>query len=122
MNAPPYVRLTPETIDAIAEALAEKLRPGAPPSRLVCAKELGDALGVSRTFVYAHADALGARRLGGGKRQTLRFDLSEARTAYGNLANARPRELPKKTAPRRRRKPEPDASLLPIRGRASGSG
>jgi hypothetical protein len=39
------------------------------------AQDLADALGVSRGFVYAHADELGAIPLGTGPKPRLRFDV-----------------------------------------------
>ena len=41
------------------------------------ARGVAETYGVSRDFVYAHADELGAIRLGSGPRARLRFDLLE---------------------------------------------
>jgi hypothetical protein len=69
----PTVRLTEEQIDRIAERVAERLREPTR-SQLVDAATLAGQLGVSRDFVYAHARALGGKRLGRGPRERLRFD------------------------------------------------
>jgi len=49
------------------------------PSRLVDAGTVAAVLGVSRAWVYEHADELGGVRLGGGAKPRLRFDLNVAR-------------------------------------------
>lgn len=63
----------------IAERVVELL--DAEPARalrthntLIDAIEAASRLGVSRDWVYAHADELGAQRLGSGSRARLRFD------------------------------------------------
>ncbi len=48
-------------------------------SPLVDAIALARLLGVSRAYVYEHADELGALRLGGGPKARLRFDLVTVR-------------------------------------------
>jgi hypothetical protein len=48
---------------------------------LVDAGALSALLGVSRRYVYEHADELGAVRLGGGSKPRLRFDAHAAKTA-----------------------------------------
>ena len=55
-------------------ALPGAVRPGAP--ELVDAATLARRLGVSRDYVYRHADELGARPVGGarGRGRLLRFD------------------------------------------------
>lgn len=50
-------------------------------SEPVDAATLAGILGVSRAYVYEHADRLGAIRLGTGKRARLRFDVASARAA-----------------------------------------
>jgi hypothetical protein len=44
---------------------------------LISAAEVAELWGVERDWVYEHADRLGARRLGAGKRPRLRFDPDE---------------------------------------------
>lgn len=69
------MRLEPDDIDAIAERVLALLRDELQtPARLVDAGSLAQALGVDRTWVYAHADELHAVRLG-GEHGRLRFDL-----------------------------------------------
>jgi hypothetical protein len=49
------------------------------PSGLVDAGTVAAVLGVSRAWVYDHADELGGVRLGDGAKPRLRFDLNAAR-------------------------------------------
>lgn len=102
---------------AIAEHLADLLQ-HRPRVHLVDAATLAAALGVSRDFVYAHANELGGERIGNGPRGRLRFDLDNALAAYApNPASKEPPAPPKPTPKRRRRKPTSGATrLLPIRG------
>jgi hypothetical protein len=71
------VTLDAADIEAIARRVAELIaeRPGEPAARLVDAAHVAALLGVERDWVYAHADQLGAIRLGGPKGR-LRFDLA----------------------------------------------
>jgi hypothetical protein len=74
------LRLAPESVEEIAGRLAELLRGTTepqPPQRLISAAKVAESWGVERSWVYAHADQLGARRLGTGKRPRLRFDPEE---------------------------------------------
>jgi hypothetical protein len=74
------VRLTPSDIEALARRIAELVRPAraAPlPRRLMTAAEVAQWWGVERSWVYAHAEELGARRIGTGERPRLRFDPDE---------------------------------------------
>jgi len=75
--------LSADQLDVIAVRVAELLRP-APSARLVDAQTVADALGVSRDTVYAHADRLGGRRIGDGKRPRLRFELEQALEAWNH--------------------------------------
>jgi hypothetical protein len=82
------VALDPDDIERIAQRVAELLandhwmsrahaRAGAPEAvRLVDAATVARTLGVTRDWVYLHANELGAIRLG-GKRGRLRFDLQK---------------------------------------------
>ncbi len=65
---------------------ADDLQPQRGAPRLVDARELAARLGVSRDYVYAHADELGAVRLGGDSKPRLRFDLEAAREAMSRYA------------------------------------
>ncbi len=77
------VKLTPSEIDAIVDRVAELLqsrrtaRPARSRLRMVTAAEVARWCGVERSWVYAHADELGARKIGTGERPRLRFDLAE---------------------------------------------
>jgi hypothetical protein len=84
---------------------------------LVDAQTLADRLGVSRAFIYEHADELGALRLGSGPRARLRFDVASAIACYAGRESPAADAAPAK-APRRRRKRGmgTNVSLLPIRG------
>lgn len=84
----------------------------APPvaARLVDAATLATILDVERDWVYAHAEQLGAVRLG-GPRGRLRFDLA---AVLRNL-NGEPVSGPQRTvAPRGTRLIQPGGELLPI--------
>lgn len=72
-------------VEAVAQRTAaivlERLagRPAVEP--LVDVAAVAHALGVSVAFVYEHADALGAIRLGSGPKARLRFDVEAAKAA-----------------------------------------
>jgi hypothetical protein len=89
MSAP--ITLDDATVQAIAEQTAlrtaELLRDERPRSILTNARRVADELGVDRSWVYAHADELGAIRLGDGPKPRLRFDLEAAREAFGCYAS-----------------------------------
>jgi hypothetical protein len=100
--------------------------------QVIDAAMLAERLGVSRWFIYEHADELGGVRLGDGPRARLRFDLDQALEAW-NARSTSERSQPAKTpvapgsapTPRRTRTgrraaglPEP-GSVLAIRGPAS---
>lgn len=123
-------------VEAIAERVAEILRADAPEphnhSQLVSADALARRLGVSRSHIYEHADALGAIRLGEGKRARLRFDPETARAALSRYGSERSVPLNASAGaksatptPRKRRslaadRPQP-GSILPSRPRESSS-
>ena len=54
---------------------------------LLTAAQVARELQVSRSWVYQHAEELGARRLGDGPRGRLRFDLETVRAAGACLAS-----------------------------------
>lgn len=72
------LKLSPSAIEQIAQRVVELLREGTQtgPARYVDAATLASELGVERDWVYAHAEELGALRLGGPNGR-LRFDLPE---------------------------------------------
>lgn len=120
-----------EFVEAIAERVVDLLvARGVAPARsgMLTAGELADELGVARSFVYEHADELGAVRLGGGSKPRLRFDLGAARSALSCLAGKRS-EAPNASVggdsqqpspPRARRLPSrvpKPGAVLAVRGR-----
>ena len=127
------VTLTPEAIAAIAHRVVELLDArdhAIDAERLVDAATLALVLSVDRTWVYDHADELGAIRLGTGDRPRLRFipdRVAEALAAAAPCGSGRgpgtpaPQAQPGEPARPRRRRTPPGAQsvpqLLPIRGR-----
>jgi len=93
---------------------------------LVDAAELARVLGVSRDFVYAHADELGVLRIGEpgqgrGRHQVLRFDVDAVLERLAACEAGRESARPEAASPqgqRRRhgRRLGTSAPLLPIRG------
>jgi predicted DNA-binding transcriptional regulator YafY len=82
---------------------------------LVTAAQLADMLGVSRETVYEHANELGGKRIGNGKRGRLRFDPAVALDRWQH----RPADSSAHVAAvsdRTRRGRQPAVRLLPIRG------
>jgi hypothetical protein len=101
--------IVPEAlVEAIAERVVDKLleRVGTGPAS-VDAAEVARRLGLSRDYVYKHADELGAMRTGTGKRARLRFDLDRVQQSMQERDNGQSK------ISRRRR---PSAELLEIRG------
>lgn len=71
----PLEHLGEAAIEAIARRVAQLLRaPDVQGDGLLAAAQVAARLGVDRSWVYAHADELGAVRLGQGPRPRLRFD------------------------------------------------
>lgn len=98
-GSPPVLTHGAGLVEAVAQALAEATPEiavrvaahvaamlGAEPMsavpRAVDAATLARRLGVTRGFVYEHADELGGARLGDGPRARLRFDLDRALQAW----------------------------------------
>ncbi len=82
------LRLDPESIEALAHRLAELLTPREPVragAQLITAEEVAQWWGISRRWVYDHAEELGARRLGAGRRPRLRFDPDEVAERLGHV-------------------------------------
>ena len=52
---------------------------------MLSAAEVAELFGVSRRWVYDHAEVLGARQLGAGTRPRLRFDPEEVAERMGGL-------------------------------------
>lgn len=78
-----HERMHPDDIVALAQAVAANMsgashRKGSV-TRIYCtADELAARYGVSRDWVYTHADELGATRLGTGPRARMRFAVATA--------------------------------------------
>jgi hypothetical protein len=116
----------PESPRARADRLAANLDRGRR-GQLVDVETVAFYLDVTRDYVYAHAAELGARRLGGGKRPRLRFDLAELDRRLDSCSEVRaPAGDDSPASGAKRPRPRParagaSADLLPIRGgRASG--
>lgn len=80
------VRLDPESLEALARRVAELLaerRPERPERGLISAAGVAERWGLSRRWVYEHAERLGARRIGAGPRPRLRFDPDEVAERIG---------------------------------------
>lgn len=103
------LQLDDRTIYAIARQVVEQLRATAgesTSSSLVDAAELARRMGVDRSYVYAHADELGAVRLGTGAKPRLRFDVEVAKAAHGgHAATPADPELDPPSPARARRRP-----------------
>jgi hypothetical protein len=78
------LRIAPGSIEAIAQRIAElaAAEPAPLPERIT-AEEVSRWWGVSRRWVYDHAEELGARRMGSGRRPRLRFDSDEVEERLG---------------------------------------
>jgi integrase len=78
--------LTRAEVEAIAESVVERMSELIRPRLwlgLVDAADVARRLGVRESWVYAHADELGAIRLGDGEKARLRFDLERVAQAIG---------------------------------------
>ena len=77
------MRLDPADIEQIARQVADLIAAtqARPSGQFVDASELAQLLSVERDWVYAHANALGAIRLG-GPRGRLRFDLQRVQDTW----------------------------------------
>ena len=102
--------LSDADIEAVAARVADLLQPGPATVELVDAAEIARRFGVSRDFVYGHANDFGVVRLGEGPRARLRFDPAKVRERLG----AADQPAPSSRSPRRKRR---SSNLLPVRGR-----
>jgi hypothetical protein len=105
------LRLSPVVVEAVAQRVAELLRRDLAQSpRLLTPSEVAEQFAVSRTWVYEHADELGAVRLGAGPRARLRFDANRvARAIAPPTSNGdAPRDVATAAGP---------DDLLPVYGR-----
>lgn len=97
------LRLAPESIEALALRLAELIGEGptTEPARdkdMISAAEVSQRWGVSRRWVYAHREELGAVPIGDGPRPRLRFDPRVVAARLGS-----PDGRPRPARPDRRR-------------------
>jgi hypothetical protein len=92
------------------------------PEPLVDARTLAGYLGVTVGYVYAHADELGARRLGSGPKARLRFSVAEVDSRLTACSASRESASPDcgTVEPQQRHRRSSGlgsgAELLPIRG------
>jgi hypothetical protein len=122
------VELTPQAVEQIATRVAQLLRhqrqhePNrtTEPGGLLTVGQLATHLGLSRAWVYEHAQELGAIRTGDGPKARMRFDLhtaAEALKRHGRHAPT-PTASPKaRRAPARPESYPADAPLLEVRRR-----
>ena len=106
------VHLAPESLEAIAQRVAELLR--GEPTELIDAAEVARRFTLSRDYVYEHAAELGAVRIGSGPKARLRFDpaiVRERMTGLSVQSRSEPQQE-NRSPVRRGRK----VTLLPIRG------
>jgi len=88
------------------------------------ASELATRLGTTRSWVYAHADELGALRLGRGDRPRLRFNADVALSAMNSCSADRGSEIRERPVTKRnpgrpfRKSMGTSTELLPVRGSA----
>jgi hypothetical protein len=107
------MELVEATARRVVELLDQRSVQSAP--EMVDAKTLAATLGVSVDFVYAHADELAGKRIGGGSKPRLRFDLNAALEGHQDAAKA---TLPveQSSRSRRRQASSQGVCLLPVRG------
>jgi hypothetical protein len=118
-------RLHPDDLDALADRIVERLATFLPALAAATSEAHGTVdvatvareLGMSRDWVYAHADELGAERRGSGPKARLRFDLERARAAFSRPGGPSPvPETPPAPRRRRERRSNGAAGLLPVKG------
>jgi hypothetical protein len=111
--------LPEDAIERIAQRVAQLIAPDEPshaphlPPRQLTAAEVADWWGITRAWVYEHADDLHAARLGAGQRPRLRFDPAKVAEHLGGPTTS---PTPTPPASRRQRGPtrRPSQPLLPI--------
>ena len=110
------VNLDPQSIEAVAQRVAELLQDGGLDGEMIDAAEVARRFGVTRDYVYTHAGRLGAIPLSSRPKARLRFDPKRVAKAMrpAEVGSADRGEAPKRARRPRRRKRS--AELLPIRG------
>ena len=120
--------LAPDTIERIAQRVAQLLRHEpqpldddhpAVPRDLVDAGQLAKHLGLTRAWIYEHAQDLGAIQVGNGPRPRLRFDPALAREALRARRHRSDQSEPTKALAHppgrpRRRSTTTSVPLLPV--------
>ncbi len=122
-------RLNHEEVEAIARRVVELLgeQPATQSVDWVDARRIAEEFGVSRDFVYSHADELGAVPLGArgdGRRPRLRFNLPTVAAALATQNRRRATDMPdspRAASRKRRRTTGASVQLLPIRGRSEAA-
>lgn len=129
---PIEVRLDDGTVDRLAHRVAELLASERPAARaepvmplgsgkLLSAAQVAEWWGIDRAWVYAHADELGASRLGTGPRPRLRFDADKVRKRLAPTESAGSQDHPESMpadARRLHRTPDESSELLGFRADA----
>jgi site-specific DNA-methyltransferase (adenine-specific) len=114
------VVLASESVEAIAQQVAERLgQSPAAPETLLSADEVAIRYGVERSWVYEHADQLGAIRLGNGPRPRLRFKAAQVEDFLAGESAQEQKAATEADAGRLAAIPADSAPLLPIRGTQS---
>lgn len=84
------------------------------------AEDVARRIDMSAAWVRANADALGAARVGSGRKPRLRFNVEVVDERMAAMRRPPPRAKPQSQPPRssqRRRRPEAGGLLLPVKGR-----
>jgi len=112
-------RVAAHLADRVITHLASELATATP--RLITASEVARRHGMTRSWVYEHADRLGAIRLGHGTKPRLRFDPEHVAAIANQTTN--PPEQPTATPPRPRQRhragvTQAGAPLLTVKAQA----
>ena len=102
-------------IESIAQRVAQllDLAPARHDRRYVDAAALAELLAIDRSWIYAHAEELGAIRVGGA-RGRLRFDVQHVSRMLAEERSARAGGRGTRRAlPNRRRSPHSEVELIP---------
>lgn len=115
--------LDAESVEAVARRVVDLLTAGhCDDPALIDAAEVARRFGVTRSWAYDHADALGAIRLGNGTRPRLRFNPERVAQALAAGRRAEPEPQPVPPRPRRARQRDgftpSGAPLLDVRDAA----
>lgn len=107
------IHLDDESVTAIAERIVQLLGVGSIGSESIDATEVARRLGVSRDYVYRHAEELGAVRIGTGPKGRWRFDPVKVEQWLVGSRESESEHRRQPVRPVRRRR---TVTLLPIRG------